>query len=99
MLAASLEINIASSGENMAGENYNLSCTAVINGSFDVPNIVWNSTVYAETISYDNGTYISILQFDPLQESHRDHYQCSVAVADIVKEMSFYFNVQGNPFE
>ena len=74
----------------------------MINGTYDTPrvNITWNSTLIpAETISYDNGTYISILQFDPLQESHRDHYQCSVAVADIIKEKSFYLNVQGNSFE
>ena len=58
-------------------------------------NITWNSTISADTISYDNGTYISVLQFDPLQESHHDHYQCSVSVADIVDEESFYLNVQG----
>jgi hypothetical protein len=70
----------------------------VISGTYDVPkfNITWNSTVSAETISHDNGTYISILQFDPLQESHRDHYQCSVVVADIVEEKIFNLNVQGN---
>ena len=81
------------------GEQYNLTCTVVINGTHDIPrvNITWNSTISSDTISYDNGTYISVLQFDPLQESHHDHYQCSVAVADIVREMSFYLNVQGNP--
>ncbi len=73
----------------------------MINGTYDVPkfNTTWNSTISAETISYGNGTYISILQFDPLQESHRDHYQCSVAVADIVKEKIFNLNVEGNFFE
>ena len=70
----------------------------MINGTHDTPrvNITWNSTLIpADTISYDNGTYISILQFDPLQESHHDHYQCSVAVADIVEDEEFYLNVQG----
>ena len=88
---------IMSSGENIAGEKYNLTCTIVINGTHDTPrvNITWNSTIPAEIISYDNGTYISILQFDPLQESHRDHYQCLVAVADIVEDNQFYLNVQG----
>ena len=83
------------------GEKYNLTCTVVINGTHDTPriNITWNSTISAETISYDNGTYISVLQFDPLQESHHDHYQCSVAVADITRETSFYLNVQGDFLE
>ena len=88
---------LTSSGENIAGEKYNLTCTVVINGTHDTPrvNITWNSTISADTISYDNGTYISVLQFDPLQEFHRDHYQCSVAVADIVEDKQFYLNVQG----
>ena len=95
-LGASLGMQINSSGNNFAGEKYNLTCTVVINGSSSkIPNISWNSTIPAELISHDNGTYMSILQFDPLQESHHDHYQCSVAVADIVDEESFYLNVQG----
>ena len=67
----------------------------MINGSSDVPNISWNSTISAETVYYDNGTYLSILQFDPLQESHHDHYQCLVTIADIAKEELFNLNVQG----
>ena len=100
-LAASIITEITSSGENIAGEKYNLICTVVINGTHDTPrvNITWNSTISADTISYDNETYMSVLQFDPLQESDRDHYQCSVAVSDIVDEESFYLNVQGNFFE
>ena len=88
---------ITSSGENIAGEKYNLTCTVVINGTHDTPrvNITWNSTISADIISYDNETYMSVLQFDPLQESHHDHYQCSVAVADIVEDKQFYFSVQG----
>lgn len=75
---------------------YNLTCTVMINGSSDIPNISWNVTVpVSETIHYDNGTYISILQLDPLQESHRDHYQCLVTVADIAKEELFNLSVQG----
>ena len=60
-----------------------------------MPNISWNSTISAEPTSYDNGTYISVLQFDPLQQSHHDHYQCLVTVADITKEELFNLNVQG----
>ena len=88
---------ITSSGKSIAGEKYNLTCTVVISGTHDEPrvNITWNSTISSDTISYDNGTYISVLQFDPLQEAHHDHYQCSVAVADIVDEESFYLSVQG----
>ena len=88
-------MQVTSSSTSFAGDMHNLTCTVVINGSSAVPNISWNSTISAETISYDNGTYISILQFDPLQESHRDHYRCSVAVADIVEDEHFYLNVQG----
>ena len=96
ILGASLGMQINSSGINCAGEKYNLTCTVVINGSSSkIPNISWNSTIPAELISHDDGTYMSVLQFDPLQESHRDYYQCSVAVADIVEEESFYLNVQG----
>jgi hypothetical protein len=97
---ASLDVQITSSGNSFAGEKYNLTCTVVINGSPDVPIISWNSTISAEeTISSGNGTYMSILQFDPLQKSHRDHYQCSVAVADVVEEKIFNLSVQGNFFE
>ena len=100
-LAALITTKITSSGENIAGEKYNLTCTVVINGTYDVPrvNITWNSTISSDTISYDNETYMSVLQFDPLKESHRDHYQCLVAVADIAKEESFYLNVHGKFFE
>ena len=93
-------MTITSSGKNIAGEKFNLTCTAVIDGSPEVPNISWNSasTISAEEaleLSYDNGTYISVLQFDPLQESHGDHYQCLVMIADIVEEELFNLTVQG----
>ena len=89
-------MTITSSGKNIAGEKYNLTCTAVVNGSSDMPTFSWNSSISAETTSYDNRTYISVLQFDPLQESHRDHYQCLVTIADIVEEELFNLTVQGN---
>ena len=68
----------------------------MINGSLDEPSISWNSTVSTKNISRDNGTYLSVLQFDPLQESHHNHYQCLVSVADITEEELFYLTVQGN---
>ena len=70
----------------------------MINGSSDIPNISWNSTVSTDTISHNNNnrTYLGILQFDPLQESHHDHYQCLVMIADITKEKMFNLTVQGN---
>ena len=70
----------------------------MIDGSSDVPNISWNGTVSTETVPYDNGTYISVLQFDPLQESNHDLYQCLVTVADVVYEEFFDLTVQGNKF-
>ena len=88
-------MQVTSSSTSFAGDMHNLTCTVVINGSPDVPNISWNTSIPAKLTTYDNGTYISVLQFDPLQESHRDHYQCSVAVADIVEIEQFYLNVQG----
>ena len=92
-----MTIETISSGNNIVGEKYNLTCTVMINGSSDVPSISWNSTVSAETIFHNNaGTYLSVLQFDPLQESHRDLYQCLVKVADITEEELFYLTVQGN---
>ena len=61
-----------------------------------MPSISWNSTISVEeTIPYDNGTYISVLQFDPLQESHHDHYQCLVTIADVTETELFSLNVQG----
>ena len=88
-------MTITSSGKSIAGEKFNLTCTVVINGSPDVPSISWNSTISAEE-TFDNGTYISILQFDPLQESHRDHYQCLVIIADIAEKELFNLTMQGN---
>ena len=70
----------------------------MVNGSSEVPDISWNSTISAETTSYHNGTYSSVLQFDPLRESHRDHYRCSVPIADIVREEIFSLTVQGTYF-
>ena len=95
-LAASKAIEIISSGKNIIGEKYNLTCMVMINGSSDKPSISWNGTV-SSNISHDNGIYLSVLQFDPLQESHRGHYQCSVRVADVAEEvLQFNLTVLGN---
>ena len=95
--AASLLIEVSTAGKNIAGETFNLTCTVVIIGSSDVPNISWNSTVSTDTISYNyNRTYLGIVQFDPLQESHHDHYQCLVTIADITEKEMFNLTVQGN---
>ena len=83
-----------SSGNNVAGETYSLTCTAVIIGSSDTPVISWKSTVSNETESYGNGTYYKVLHFDPLQVSHDDIYVCQVEVADITDEQQFNLTVQ-----
>ena len=66
----------------------------MINGSSDIPIISWNSTESDETISYDNGTYSKLLQFDPLQVFHDNIYLCQVKVVDIVNEQMFNLTVQ-----
>ena len=91
---ASLLIAITSSGNNIVGEMYNLTCTAVISGSPDIPIISWNSTETDETVSYDNGTYSKLLRFDPLKVTHDNVYMCQVKVADIIEEQLFNLTVQ-----
>ena len=87
---ASLTVTLTSSGDNIAGEQYNLTCTAVINGSSDIPVISWNTTTSDETtLYYDHGTYSKVLQFDPLQTSDQFSYLCIVKVADIIQEHVF----------
>ena len=91
---ASLLVTVTFSGNNIAGESFHITCTAVINGSSDTPTISWNTTESDETVSYDNGTYSKLLQFDPLQVSHDNTYKCQVEVADIIDEQLFDLTVQ-----
>ena len=83
-----------SSGDNTAGEQYNLTCTAVINGSSDIPVISWNRTGADETVSYENGTHSKVLQFDPLQVSDQNIYLCEVRVVDVTWENVFNVTVK-----
>ena len=83
-----------SSGDNTAGEQYNLTCTVVINGSSDIPVISWNSTGADETVSLENGTHSKVLRFNPLQVSDQDIYLCEVRVVDIIREDVFNVTVK-----
>lgn len=95
LLAASLAIVITSSGKNIAGEKYNLTCTVKINGSSDVPNISWNTSVSDEIIFKGNGTYSSVLQFHPLLFFDQGMYKCQAKVADITDIQAYYLTVKG----
>ena len=95
LLAASLAIVITSSGKNIAGEKYNLTCTVKINGSSDIPNISWNNSVSDESIFKDNGTYSSVLYFHPLFFSDQGVYKCWTKVADITDIQTYYLTVKG----
>ena len=99
---ASLTITLSSSGDNTAGEEYNLTCTAVINGSSDAPTISWNRTRSEEMnqiiMSYDNGTHLNVLQFNPLQVSDQNTYSCEVRVVGITLEDVFSVTVKSKQF-
>ena len=95
-LAASRAIEITSSGNNVAGEKYNLICTIVISGSSDVPSISWNSSRMSyEIVSNGNGTYLNILHFDPLSFLDQGTYTCLVKIADITDIQTYHFTVKG----
>ena len=89
-LLLSSSLAITSSGKNVAGEKYNLTCTVLIDGLADVS---WNYTFSDEIISNGTGTHSTVLQFDPLLFSHQDTYTCLVKIADITVEQTFYLTV------
>ena len=93
-IVASVTVTLSSSGENIAGVGYNLTCTAVIIGSSDMPIITWNRTEANNMLSHGNGTYSKLLQFDPLQASHEDVYMCQVKIVDVVREELINVTVQ-----
>ena len=96
IFVASFSVTITPFGNNTAGEQFNLTCTVVINESeSDVPFISWNSTETDETIeAKHNGTYSKVLQFDPLQASHMNVYICRVEVVDVYDKKLYDLTVQ-----
>ena len=99
-------ISITPSGNNTAGEQYQLNC--IVHTSIDsAPNISWlgppdggtlpsdsNDTRTVSDMMSSGSTHTSILQFDPLQSSHEGNYTCQVTVQGTVTEMrSFQVNV------
>ena len=68
----------------------------MVNGSSDVPSISWNSSSMSdEIISNGNGTYLSVLHFDPLSFSDQGTYTCQVKIADITDIRTYHLSVNG----
>ena len=84
-----------SSDKNIAGEKYSLTCTVMFNGSSDVPNISWNTSLLDKTVSNGSGIYSSVLYFEPLLFSHEGTYMCQVEVADITDVQTYHLKVIG----
>ena len=108
-ITASLVVDMI--GQNVAGENYSLSCTSAVGSErMDGPTFEWsgpNGTIYLTSNSLaDSGimlentntldTFTSMLKFGPLQASHRGNYTCTVTFQGNSESSSFIVNVLGN---
>ena len=104
----SLFITITPSGTNTAGEQYQLTCTATVEGSTDTPTFSWlgppnggplpsgvGDTRMVSDVMSSGSTHTSILQFDPLQSSHGGMYTCQVTVGTVTETRSTQVTVEG----
>ena len=98
-------IAITPSGNNIAGEQYQLTCGVQTTG---LPTFTWTGPPNGGTLPSDNSdtrmvsegmssgsTHTSILQFDPLQSSHEGNYICQVTVGTVTEMRSTQVNVEG----
>ena len=106
-----LTLSITPSGNNTAGEQYQLIC-AVDTSTNNAPNFSWlgppdggllpsgNSDTGMVSDVFSNGIpsgfiHSSILQFDPLQSSHEGNYTCQIEMGNVTEMRSIQVNVEG----
>ena len=102
-----MAIAITPSGNNIAGEQYQLTC-GVQTTDIHAPTFTWTGPPNDGQLPSDNSdtrmvsdvmssgsTHTSILQFDPLQSSHEGNYICQVTVGTVTEMSSIQVNVKG----
>ena len=108
-LTVTLVVANTPSESNIAGEQFNLTCSASVDGTAVVPSFQWlgpdgmnmittDSLVITGTTSgvmSGSFTHASILQFDPLQSSHEGSYTCQITVGTATEIESSQVNVEG----
>ena len=91
--------SIVSSGESIAGEEYNLTCLASATGSSmvtfqwfrqDEQSISSNNKINIITRMFE-----SVLQFNPLQQSHSGTYKCRVTLGSTSRNGTKTISVRG----
>ena len=103
-------VSILTSGGHTAGEVLTLTCSAMISGSSDQPNITWldttlqnvaqrddstRTTLSPTTVMDSNGTYSKSLSFNPLVESDAGMYTCRVTLGEITRTETATVTVNG----
>ena len=95
-IVSTVIVTIAPSGNNTAGEDYNLECS--INGHsatfrwFDESEILVTSQG-SKIISTSSSS--SLLGFSPLQQSHRGTYTCYANISGTIESRSVVLSVKG----
>ena len=100
-----IDVSIAVSGTNTAGETYSLECSTTVTGSSSQPTITWldgtgeisssNSTRMVSTTDMNsNGSYSRTLTFNPLSASHAGTYMCTARVGGAVQTVTENVTVQ-----
>ena len=100
-----MAIAITPSGNNIAGEQYQLTCGVQ---TTDILTFTWTGPPNGGQLPSDNSdtrivsggipsgsAHTSILQFDPLQSSHEGNYICRVIVGNVTEMRSIQVNVEG----
>ena len=91
-----LSVSITHSGDNTAGESYNLRCTVTVTGSTNQPTITWlDSMNNMITSGVETTDSMSTLTFNPLAASHAGIYTCRATLANIEETESAEVILQG----
>ena len=101
--AVTVSVDITASGTGVAGETYNLTCTATVVGTMATPSFLWVDQGGAEVMSGAGITIdvdvaspaSSILMFSPLSTAHAGNYTCQVSVGGATESASMVFAVRG----
>ena len=100
-----MSVSITTSGNNIAGEQYQLNCTiqSTVTPTFSwfgppnggpLPSVPDDTRMVSGVMS-SGFTHTSILQFDSLQSSHEGNYICQVTVGTVTEMRSIQVNVEG----
>ena len=100
-----ITVSITVTGNNTAGKNYSLECSATVTGSTDQPTIIWlhdGDEIYlTETTRMmsppslrSSSDYSSTLTFNPLLTSHAGTYTCTAMVGSVVETAAVVVTVQ-----